>query len=49
MNPNKGDFGFSWTYAISDLDIQLDEERMPALDTDDEPFSLRREADGMSR
>lgn len=40
-NPRKGDFGVGWTYSVTDLEIQLDEERMPAEDIYGEDFSLR--------
>lgn len=49
MNPNKGDFGYSWTYAINDLDVTLHEtrvDRRPLFDDEEgnQPggkFSLR--------
>lgn len=42
MNPTKGDFGYSWTYAINDMEIELYDERKPANDIiSDEEFSLR--------
>jgi RHS repeat-associated protein len=50
QNPNLGDFGYSWTYAINDLDVKFDEQRVPQcpLDVFDEgpaysgnDFSLR--------
>ena len=27
LNPRSGDFGYSWTYAVNGMDVQLDEER----------------------
>src|SRR5436309_856867 len=29
FNPVQGDFGFSWTYAINDMDVVIDEDREP--------------------
>ncbi|MDB6028311.1 MAG: wapA7, partial [Verrucomicrobiales bacterium] len=46
-NPNHGDFGYSWTFSIADLDFQLDEERQEteAVDADGDStggtFSMR--------
>ena len=42
MNPDKGDFGYSWAYTLHDLDIQLYEDRSTQEDVDTgEQFSLR--------
>ncbi len=48
LNPNIGDFGYSWTYAINDMELSLDEERInktPLFEddasSDDGTFSLR--------
>ncbi|MBI5385968.1 MAG: tandem-95 repeat protein [Verrucomicrobia bacterium] len=41
LNLNQGDFGYGWTFALTDLDLELDEERGMARDLDDEDFSLR--------
>jgi len=41
LNPNTGDFGYSWTYSLYNLEVELDENRDPATDLDDEDFSLR--------
>ena len=27
FNQDQGDFGYSWTYAINDVNLQLDEDR----------------------
>ena len=32
INPNRDDFGYGWTYSLSDMDVALDESRQ---DTDD--------------
>ncbi len=41
LNPRDGDFGFSWTYSISDVEFTTDEFRVPAEDIDGTNFSLR--------
>ena len=41
LNRNNGEFGYSWTYAINDLNLQLDEDRQNTPDIDDNTFSLR--------
>jgi RHS repeat-associated protein len=41
LNPAAGDFGYSWTWSINDLDIVLDETRADVMDIDDEVFSQR--------
>jgi RHS repeat-associated protein len=42
FNLDKGDFGYSWTYAVSDVNLQLDEERQDTVELDSsERFSLR--------
>jgi RHS repeat-associated protein len=42
LNPLSGAFGQSWTYALNDMDVQVDEERttVTALDTVDEDPEL---------
>jgi RHS repeat-associated protein len=40
FNPNAGDFGNSWTYAINDLQVQFDEQREDN-DSFDGTFSMR--------
>jgi hypothetical protein len=42
INPNRGDFGYGWTYALNDMGISLDEARktIPDLaDLDPDPSS----------
>ncbi|MBA4147413.1 MAG: immunoglobulin domain-containing protein, partial [Verrucomicrobia bacterium] len=46
LNPNKGDFGYSWSFAINSMDVELDEFRETVLDiTEDDPaekyFNMR--------
>jgi RHS repeat-associated protein len=41
LNPDIGDFGVGWTYAINDLEVQLDEDRGWNQDVSDEVFSQR--------
>jgi RHS repeat-associated protein/uncharacterized delta-60 repeat protein len=46
FNPDQGDFGYSWSLSINNLDVELDEERKPDQPKDpDEPqgekFSMR--------
>ena len=41
INPNRGDFGYGWTYALSDMDVSLDETRENVPDLDDALFSQR--------
>ncbi len=41
LNPDQGDFGYSWTYALNDLDVALDETRQGTSDLDGKSFSLR--------
>lgn len=41
LNPNPGDFGFSWTYAIKDMEVTFNEEREPSEDFDGTIFSMR--------
>ena len=41
-NPWDADFGFGWTFTVADLNVEFDEDRVPAADFfTDEPFSLR--------
>jgi hypothetical protein len=55
INPDKGDFGYSWTYALNDMDVALDETRDETAtgypDDDDESpaveFSQRTVVGGM--
>jgi RHS repeat-associated protein len=41
LNPLLGDFGYGWTMALNDMQVEFDETRMDVLDFDDEPFSMR--------
>jgi len=48
LNPNTGDFGYSWTYSINDMEMEIDEQRVltKAVDNLDENeendyFSMR--------
>ena len=42
INPTLGDFGYSWTYSLNDVDMQIDEDRSIVEDTEtSEAFSLR--------
>ena len=41
INPNAGDFGNSWTYAMNDLQVEFDEQREDTEDTDGDVFSMR--------
>jgi len=42
LNPNKGDFGFSWSYNLVDLQVEMDEERDDFIDfIDDDIFNMR--------
>ena len=41
INPNKGDFGYGWTYALNDMNASIDEQRNNTIDADGEPFSER--------
>jgi RHS repeat-associated protein len=41
INPDKGDFGFGWTYALSDMDVTFDETRENVVDLDGDVFSQR--------
>lgn len=41
LNPDQGDFGKGWTYALADLDVQFDEERRDVKDIDGNTFSER--------
>ena len=41
IKPDKGDFGYGWTYALSDMDVSLDETRDDAIDLDGNRFSQR--------
>lgn len=41
INPSKGDFGYGWTYALSDMNASLDETRETVTDIDGDPFSQR--------
>jgi hypothetical protein len=40
-NPDKGDFGYGWTYTLSDMDVQLDETREEVQDYNGHTFSKR--------
>jgi RHS repeat-associated protein len=39
LNPNKGDFGYSWSMAINSMDVELDEYRRDVLGSVDDIFS----------
>jgi RHS repeat-associated protein len=41
INPGKGDFGYGWTYALSDMNASLDETRSDVTDLDGNTFSQR--------
>ena len=43
LNPRTADFGYSWSFALNSMDVQLDEWRQPTEDVDlaNEKFSLR--------
>ncbi|HLX69591.1 MAG TPA: LamG-like jellyroll fold domain-containing protein [Verrucomicrobiae bacterium] len=41
LNPDKGDFGYGWTYSLSDMDVVLDETRQNTTDLDGNTFSER--------
>ncbi|OGV69666.1 MAG: hypothetical protein A3K18_25780 [Lentisphaerae bacterium RIFOXYA12_64_32] len=41
LNPRKGDFGWGWTYSISDVEVELNEERGTAFDENGDPFEMR--------
>lgn len=41
MNLKPDDFGYSWSFAFNNLDVQIDDERIDTEDIDDEEFSLR--------
>jgi len=45
INPDKGDFGYSWTWALNDMDVALDETRQDTIDLDGESFSKRTGGD----
>jgi RHS repeat-associated protein len=36
INSDKGDFGYSWTWALNDMDVQIDETRQDAAGTVDD-------------
>jgi len=41
INPNKGDFGYGWTYSLESMAISLDETRQDKIDLDGNVFSER--------
>ncbi len=41
INPNKGDFGFGWAYALDSMAVSLDETREDVIDLDGNVFSER--------
>jgi RHS repeat-associated protein len=41
LNPNKGDFGYGWTYELVNMSVSLDETRQDAVDVDGDQFSKR--------
>jgi len=42
LNPDKGDFGFGWTYSLSDMDVQIDEARQDTMAWSDETESYHQ-------
>jgi RHS repeat-associated protein len=44
LNPRTSDFGYSWSYALNAMDIQLDDERREVtIGTDEAPFAEQEE------
>lgn len=41
LNTTVGDFGYGWTYSVSDLGVSVDDQRVEAQDLDGENFSQR--------
>jgi RHS repeat-associated protein len=41
LNPDKGDFGYGWTFAINAMDVSVDETRQNMEDLDGNIFSQR--------
>nr|MBP9902674.1 putative Ig domain-containing protein [Verrucomicrobiota bacterium] len=41
LNPEAGDFGYSWTYAVTDIGLSINEQRVQEQDLFGEFFSLR--------
>ena len=41
LNPAAGDFGYSWTYSVTDLGVVIDEQRARVQDLFGDFFSLR--------
>ena len=40
LNPRSAEFGYSWTYALNSLDVQLDDERRDVtIGSDEAPFA----------
>ena len=40
LNPRSGDFGYSWTYALNSMDVQLDDQRQDVtIGSDQAPFA----------
>ena len=42
LNQDAGDFGYSWTYSISDVDMEFDETRAIVEDVFGDRFSMRQ-------
>jgi len=41
QDPHEGDFGYGWTYSLSDMDVQLDETREQKTDKRGNTYSIR--------
>ena len=41
QDPHEGDFGYGWTYSLSDMDVQLDETRQTMTDKRGNTYSIR--------
>ena len=41
LNTAAGDFGYSWTYAVADLGVSVDDQRVNAQDENGDTFSQR--------
>jgi len=39
INPNKGDFGYGWTYALNSMSVSLDETRQQVTEVGQDPYS----------
>jgi YD repeat-containing protein len=43
LNPNSGDFGYGWTFAINDVEMEIAEERATVTSEEGEQFSMRQD------